>query len=70
MRSPLTPEQQADLRKNGLLADSHEQYTAPQGIRLDALPRTLKAKRRLRSDRVTNWEAERLGITKKKRGGK
>lgn len=63
----LTPEQQAHLRDTGLLADAHRPYMTPDGIRLDAMPKAFEARRRLRGDRLTNADAERLGLTKKRR---
>lgn len=61
-RKTLTPKQQADLRANGLLADAHEPYVTPSGLRLDGLPTTFKAKRRQRGDRVVNADKERMGL--------
>ena len=66
----LTPEQQARLRETGLLADAHEPYMTPDGVRLDAMPTTFEAKRRQRGDRLTNADAERLGLTKKRSGAR
>lgn len=62
---PELQRQQADLRASGLLAGAHEKWHHPNDyLWLDALPKTFKVGRRQRSDRLTNSEAARLGLTK------
>ncbi|QIX27594.1 hypothetical protein ncot_14030 [Nocardioides sp. JQ2195] len=72
MKNPLTPDQQKILRETGLLADVHEPYVSPEGLRLDAMPKTFAPKdnRRQRGDRVTKRDAERIGIAGKSRRGR
>ena len=57
----VSPAVQRRLRRDGLLADSHERWDHPSGrFYLDALPSMFNAKRRLRSDRPTKVRTEQM----------
>lgn len=62
----LTPAQQKRLREEGLVADVHEPHITESGLYLDAMPKGIKATRRRRSDRVTSYDAERMGLDPKR----
>lgn len=54
---------QSRLRREGLLAESHERWDHPGGgFYLDALPSMFGAKRRQRSDRPTKFRIEQVRL--------